>query len=141
MQITFNEGEAGYREARALQAIARYARSCDPHDGAEMQVIDVLQAAAEDVTARPEFASLAAADDGGGWPGERESLWRRWFGPSRREQLLSEQRGAALERAERAEQSSFEALGETARIARERDEARARIVELEQALAEALGSR
>jgi len=41
------------------------------------------------------------------------------------------QRSAALERAGRAELSSFEALAETTRMARERDAAHARIAELE----------
>ncbi len=138
MQIAFNEGEAGFREARALQAIARYAMACDPHDGTEMQVIDALQAASEKQLSRPEFAAMLAksrsrdADTQPPGPGAR--LWRRWLGPSRREQLLSEQRSAALERADRAEQLSFEALAETARVARERDEARERITALEREL-------
>lgn len=138
MQISFSEGETGFHEALALRRVVRHAVASDPGDAAEIQMLDALQAAAEAALARPEYAPLVAAAEtqpdeapaGRGW-------WRRLFGPSRREMLLSAQRGAALERAQRAEQSSFEALAETARVARERDEARARITELEQALAEA----
>jgi hypothetical protein len=43
---------------------------------------------------------------------------------------LSKQRSEALERAERAEQSSFEALAEMSRVERERDAARKELHDL-----------
>ncbi len=138
MEIKFADGEAGFHEASALQAIGRYALDCDPTDSNEIQVISTLQAAGDQYVTRAEFDSLRervekqSADTSR--TGTRDSVWRILFGPSRRELLLSEQRSAALGRAERAEQSSFDALAETARIARDRDAALARVAELEQSL-------
>jgi hypothetical protein len=139
MEIKFADGEPGYYEAQALQAIARYADDSDPVDGSEIQVIDTLRAAGVAHTSLSEFDALrererehygAAIRSGAG-----ESFWRRLFGPSRREVRLSEERRVALGRAERAEQTSFDALAETARVARERDKALARVAELEHTLA------
>ena len=134
MEIRFAAGAAGFDEARAVLAIARAAIAADLSQSHEIQVLDTVKGAAESQLARPEFADLRARAEaridstdtsaGGGF-------WRSLFGPSRREVLLSEQRIAALDRAARAESSSFEALAETARVARERDAARARIAELE----------
>ena len=138
MEIKFADGEAGFHEASALQAIGRYALDCDPTDSNEIQVISTLQAAGVQHVKRAEFDSLRerlekqSADISKA--GTRDSIWRILFGPSRRELLLSEQRSAALGRAERAEQSSFEALAEMARIARERDAALAQVAELEKSL-------
>ena len=136
MEIKFASGESGFYEGFALIQIARMAAECDPSDSNEIQLLDVLAAAGEAQCARLEFAQLrelaqmrTRTDTEGGW-------WRALFGPSRREILLSEQRIAALDRATRAEGSSFEALAETARVARERDDLKARIVELEAKLAE-----
>jgi hypothetical protein len=64
------------------------------------------------------------------------AVWRSIMGPSRREVRLSKQRIAALERAERAEAISFEAVAETAKVGRERDEALKKLEELEKTLAE-----
>ena len=138
MEIKFADGEAGFHEASALQAIGRYALDCDPTDSNEIQVISTLQAAGVQHVKRAEFDSLRerlekqSADTSKAGTGD--SIWRILFGPSRRELLLSEQRSAALGRAERAEQSSFEALAEMARIARERDAALAQVAELEKSL-------
>jgi hypothetical protein len=48
-------------------------------------------------------------------------FWRRTLGPSQQEEELSAQRGEALERAERAEASAFDAMAEAAQVAHERD--------------------
>ncbi len=138
MEIKFADGEAGFHEASALQAIGRYALDCDPTDSNEIQVIGTLQAAGDHYVTRAEFDGLRERVENQSTDtsnaGTRDSIWRILFGPSRRELLLSEQRSAALGRAERAEQSSFDALAEMARIARERDEALARVAELEKSL-------
>lgn len=136
MKIVFSEGETGFHEASALAAIVRQVIADDPNDPAQIQALDALQAAADAVLSRPEFATLSAAREPHPEGTDEAGWWRRLFGPSRRELLLSTQRSAALERAQRAEQSSFEALAETARVARERDEALERIRELEQAIEE-----
>ncbi len=137
MEINFADGEAGFLEAQALQVIARYAADSDTGDSHEIQVIDTLRASAVAHTARSEFDALRERGEdqvGDARSGARQSFWRTLLGPSRRELRLSEERRAALGRAERAEQTSFDALAETARVARERDSALARVTELEQAL-------
>ena len=135
MEIRFASGAAGFDEARALVVIARCATEADLTDSNEIQVLDTLKAAAEACLARTEFSTLReraeASADAAGETRTGSGFWRQLFGPSRRERLLSEQRIAALERAARAERSSFEALAETARVARERDAARVRVAELE----------
>ena len=138
MEVTFSPGQAGYSEAVALQAVARYAQSAEPADSTEIQLIDQLRSAAEAWVVRPEYAHLsgkagiaepASPRAGGG-------LWQWLFGPGRREILLSEQRNLALERALRAERSAFESIAESAEVGRERDAALARIVELEKELSQ-----
>lgn len=133
--IGFDEGVAGFHEARALLAIAREVTLDECHDEDQGAVLDALKTAAEVHLARAEFAALRAefAVDASarGAAAEEDTWWARLFGPSRREQRLAAQRSAALERAGRAELSSFEALAETTRVARERDAAHARIAELE----------
>ena len=135
MNIDFDDGDAGFHQARALLAIAREATLDEFNDKQQAVVLDALKTAGEVHLARAEFAALRAefAIDAGarGAAAEEDAWWARLFGPSRREQRLAAQRSAALERAGRAELSSFEALAETTRVARERDAARARIAELE----------
>ena len=141
MEIRFAGGTAGFEEARALATIARCATDAELTHSHEIQVLDTLRASAEACLARAEFSALAtsaeARDGAASDAAPGGGFWGMFFGPSRRERLLSEQRIAALERAERAERSSFEALAETARVARERDAARVRIAELELALDQA----
>ena len=138
MDISFEDGAPGFHEARALLAIARATPPEEFSADHETAVLDGLKTASEVHLAREEFAALREEfeidDSARGAAAEEDGWWARLFGPSRREQLLSAQRGLALERASRAELSSFEALAETARVARERDAARARIAELEREL-------
>ena len=135
MNIDFADGDLGFHEARALLAIAREATLDEFDDDAQAAVLDALKTAGEVHLARPEFAALRAdfAVDASarGAAAQEDAWWGRLFGPTRREQQLAAQRSAALERAGRAELSSFEALAETTRVARERDAAHARIAELE----------
>ncbi len=139
MEISFAPGSSGFHEARALLAIARAAGMLDPHTEHDSHVLDGLKSAGEVHLARDEFSALRAEFEvdvsARGAAAEEDGWWARLFGPSRRELRLAAQRSAALERAARAERASFEALAETARVARERDEARARILELESELA------
>ena len=123
MEIEFIAGEAGHHEAAALARVVRRALADAPADSAEQEILEALRSAAEARLARE--AGMPDADHGGArW-------WRGLFGPSRREMRLSAQRSAALDRATRAERSAFEALAETARVARERDAALARLARLE----------
>jgi hypothetical protein len=138
MEVSFEEGAAGFHEARALLAIARATPPEEFTADHESAVLDALKTAGEVHLARDEFTALRAEfevdDSARGAAAEEDGWWARLFGPSRREQLMSAQRSLALERASRAEQASFEALAETARVARERDAAHARIAELEREL-------
>jgi hypothetical protein len=123
MDIRFSDGPAGVDEARAVQAML--ANVPEDADAPLMRL-------------RERLALAAAAHLHGVRADEAQApgFWRNLFGPSKRELELALQRSAALERAERAERSSFESLAETARIARERDDARTRIAQLEQEVAE-----
>ena len=126
MRIDFSDGEQGARESEALMRIAQTAirNLADDAD---------VQALANKLMERcANFELSSPAPDAG-----EVSWWRRLLGPSRVEETLSAQRVAALERAERAERSSFEALAETATVARERDQALQRIADLERQLADA----
>lgn len=138
MDISFEEGAPGFHEARAVLAIARATPREEFAAEHETAVLDALKTAGEVHLAREQFTALRAEfevdDSARGAAAEEDGWWARLFGPSRREQLLAAQRSAALERASRAELSSFEALAETTRVARERDAARARIAELEREL-------
>ncbi len=137
MKIDFEEDDAGFFEARALHLVVRAAREAEP-DADARPLLDFLQEAAISHLARPEYQALGDKHGIGGtpWPSfsMAKHLWRRWLGPSQRESTLSQQRGEALERAERAEHSAFEALAETARVARERDQARAEVARLLQTI-------
>jgi hypothetical protein len=137
MEIEFAAGDSGFYEAQALARIVEQVEDRDPTESSVVQLLDTLGAAARSQLGRSEFAALRAAqedrDDAGVAP--TGGFWRSLFGPSRREILLSAQRSAALERAERAERSSFEAVAETARVARERDALKARVAALEAELA------
>lgn len=141
MQIEFAAGDAGYFEAHALLQIVRHAQTQDPVASAEVQLLDALRAAAEAAIARPEFGALRERVPDVAEPPAQDTGWMGWWravcGPSRREQMLSAQRIAALERAQRAEHSAFEALAETARVARERDTALARLAACEAARGDA----
>lgn len=137
MDITFATGDSGFFEAFALVQIARLASERDPSDSDTIQLLDQLTRTGEAHCAKTEFAELRARTQESIVSGDDDGWWRGLFGPSRREVLLSEQRIEALERASRAERSSFEALAETARVARECDELKVRIAELEARLSAA----
>ena len=138
MELSFDDGAQGFHQARALLAIARAATVLELTADHELEVLDALKTAGEVYLARAEFTALRAQfeidQSARGAAAEEDRWWAQMFGPSRREQRLAAQRSAALERADRAERSSFEALAETARVARERDAARLRIGELEREL-------
>ncbi|MSR13386.1 MAG: hypothetical protein EXR86_02260 [Gammaproteobacteria bacterium] len=138
MKIDFDEADAGFFEARALHMVVRTALDAEAPLEAR-PLLDFMQDSARIHLARPEFNELREKHGMGGarWPSFSmfNHLWRRLVGPSQRETSLSQQRGEALERAERAEHSAFEALAESTRSARERDQASAEVVRLQQELA------
>lgn len=141
MKIEFADGAAGYREAREIKALVRFVADNTVSGTHDRQLLDYLERAATGHLERPEFDELRAqeparaVDDRRTWP-RLKAWWRSVFGPSRYELELAQQRSEALARAERAERNAFEALAETARVGRERDEARKRLEALEARLAE-----
>ena len=68
----------------------------------------------------------------------RPSIWKRllgfFFRPTPREIQLSNQRMEAIDRAERAESVSFDAMAEMSKIHSERDNLFAKVAELEKAV-------
>lgn len=144
MKLDFEEAEAGFFEARALHSVVRATREAES-DRDTQPLLDFLQEIATEHLARPEFSELRDKHGIGGapWPSLSimKHLWRRLVGPTQRESILSQQRSDALGRAERAEHSAFEALAETAKIGRERDQARAEVARLQQEIADARSER
>lgn len=132
MNIEFDEGESGFWEARTLRVVARRAAAY-VRNKSDLELLAFLEEAATTHMERAEFVDLKAMlqpdPPVSPWPW-LEFAWRRLWGPSRIEAELSEQRGAALDRADRAERSAFEALAETARVGRERDQLRAEVERL-----------
>lgn len=139
MNIEFEDGEAGFFEARALHRAAQAARGASEDEGAR-ECLEFLDEAALQHLQRPEFAALReqhGLGDHSHWPNFSmlRHFWRQTLGASQLESHLSEQRSEALARAERAEHSAFDALAETARVERERDRALAELADARRELA------
>jgi hypothetical protein len=138
MNIEFDDGESGFWEARTLYDMALHYVAKSQQAG-DQALLEFLKDAALSHMNRAEYAALR--EDVGvsnpEWPDWSivNHFWRRALGPSRLEEDLSAQRSAALERADRAERSAFEALAETTRIARERDRLQAETERLRQEVA------
>ena len=137
MKIKFDPGAAGFHEAEVLRAMVRhYLRTTEP-GGRQAEFLHSLEELAREELESPEFDELRAMRSGEeDWslPAVETSvgshlrgLFSALTGPSRREMELSRQRIEAMDRAQRAEIASFEALAETAQVARERDELKARL--------------
>ena len=137
MNIDFDDGESGFWEARTLYAMTTHYVVKSPQEGDEA-LLDFLKDAALTHMNRAEYAGLReqVGISEPEWPSWSvvSNFWRRTLGPSRREEDLSSQRSAALERAERAERSAFEALAETARMGRDRDHLKEEVARLEEEL-------
>ena len=133
MRIDFEDGESGFFEARAVAAVVQVARTAEL-DADARDLLEFLSQSAARHVARTEFEGLRNKHGSSAeiWPtfSVLKQLWRRTVGPSTLESSLSQQRSEALERAERAEHSAFEALAETAKVARERDQALAEAARL-----------
>jgi hypothetical protein len=124
MNIEFDDGPAGFWEARTLHDMAAHyvAKSTEAGDA---ELLEFLKDAALSHMNRLDYAQLRAEAGTSvpEWPAWSlvNNFWRRTLGPSKIEEDLSAQRSEALERADRAERSAFEALAETTRVTRERD--------------------
>jgi len=133
MNIEFDDGESGFWEARTLYGMALH-HVGKSHQAGDDALLEFLKDAALSHMNRAEYAQLRerVGVSEPEWPTWSivNNFWRRTLGPSRLEEDLSTQRSEALERADRAERSAFEALAETTRIARERDRLAAEIERL-----------
>ncbi len=125
MRIEFDEEEAGEDQAAALLRVVSAIEAQGEVDTQMQTLIELLRGQCLEF-GRRKTGSADREDTRLEGP-----IWTRWFGPSCREQQLSRQRIEALERAKRAERSSFESLAEMARVPRERDDALKRVRELE----------
>lgn len=123
MRIEFGEGAKGHAEVESLLRIIRRLRTTPESDHLreelERSAFDHLTGSEAEMA---RIRDLTAAQNPS-WPVRAADLWQRFWGPSSHEMALSKQRSDALERADRAERSSFEALADMARVGRERDEA------------------
>ncbi len=147
MKIKFDPGAEGFHEAEVLRAMVRhYLRTTEP-GGRRAEFLHSLEELAQEHMESPEFDGLRAhLGEQGDWTlppvepslGSRlRGLFSALTGPSRREMELSRQRIEALDRAQRAEIASFEALAETAQVARERDALREELKALKASLEDA----
>lgn len=138
MKLDFDEGEAGFFEARLLHRFIQHAR-IGVQDEEMLDLLEFMDESANTHMRLAEFAVLFDKHGSGDetWPNFSvlKHLWRQTIGSSQVEASLAEQRSAALARAERAEQSAFEALAEMAKIERERDIARIEVEKLRKELA------
>jgi len=119
VKLAFSEGAKGYAEVEGILRVACQLRptagSIQLAEQLERQALAHLAGDEEEIgrmhdLIAHERSSLAA---------RAVAVWHRFWGPSSREMELSTQRGDALERAERAERSAFEALREMTRAERE----------------------
>ena len=142
MKIEFETDINGYQQARKFKLLLDAIIKHEQLDPSLASLASTLLAQLNEFLAKPEFADFsdgnaedhytASHDES---PAEGLAKLRRYlFGPSKRELELSKQRQTLIGRAERAEQSAFEALAETAEIGRERDELRKKLKQLESEL-------
>jgi hypothetical protein len=138
MNIEFDDGDAGFWEARTIYDMAAHYVTKSEQAG-DVQLLEFLKDAALSHMNRLEYAALReeVGTSVPEWPSWSlvNNFWRRTLGPSKIEEDLSAQRSEALDRADRAERSAFEALAETTRIARDRDRLAAEIERLRAELA------
>ena len=139
MKIEFETDINGYQEARKFKSLIDTMLKHDSVDASLKSFATTIRNQLEEFLANPDFAEYnegttddhytASHDES---PGEGLSrFFRHLIGPSKRELELSKQRHELVARAERAENSAFEALAETAETGRERDALKLKVQELE----------
>lgn len=139
MDIHFDRNAEDSQKAHRLRAILKqcYASATDDEN---RSVIAALERQLETWLADPELSQFSPAVNDAMEKSVRSSfslgdiiisLWHFIAGPSHREEELSKQRREQLERAEHAETSAFEALGESAELKMTLGQAQRKIHELE----------
>ncbi len=140
MNIEFAPGAAGFREARHLRRIVGYYRESLHASGDIAQLMGTLENVADKHMENSEFRVLRESlpDDRDLARDVRPGFLKRLLGtflrPSPLEMRLSNQRMEAIDRAERAESVSFDAMAEMNRVLGERDDLQTKVAELEQAV-------
>ena len=141
MNIDFSPGAAGFREARQVKRIVSYYRTSLHASGDIKRLLDNLDRTVDEHTERNEFRSLRESlpDDRDltrpiGVSGFVKRLLGKVLKPSPREVELSNQRMEAIDRAERAESVSFDAMAEMTQIQGERDDLIGKLAELEETM-------
>jgi len=140
MNIEFAPGAAGFREARHLRRIVGYYRESLHASGDIAQLMGILENVADKHLEQDEFRVLRESlpDDGDlardFRSGFMNRVLRTFLRPSPREMQLSSQRMEAIDRAERAEGVSFDAMAEMNRLLGERDDLQTKVAELKQAI-------
>jgi hypothetical protein len=144
MKIDFETDINGYQDARKFKMLLESYMHSGSTDPLVLSLIEPLQQQVDDFLNRTEFkqfhnANGSEPDISYNHPEQNSNLLTQFSaflnsmtGPSRREMILSKQRQELIERAEHAEASAFEALAETAEIARERDEILQKMKQLEE---------
>ncbi len=143
MKIEFETDTNGYQEARKFKILIDSILQHESIDKSLKSFATSIQSQLQEFLSQPEFAELNAAETDDRFisshtrsPGEGlMHFFRKLLGPSKRELELSRQRHELVERAERAENSAFESLAETAELGRERDELKKQLQDLQAELA------
>ena len=123
MKIEFSEGANGDAEVESLlRIVCRLRSTADANrlrETLERSAFEHFSSNDAEIARLRELIAMETAS----WSARVMTVWQRYWGPSSHEMALSKQRSDALDRADRAERSSFEALAEMARVGRERDAA------------------
>ena len=141
MHIEFSPGAAGFREARHLRRIVGYYRESLHASGDIAQLMGILENVADKHLEQDEIRVLRESlpDDEDLARDLRPGFMKRLLGtilrPSPREMQLSNQRMEAIDRAERVESVSFDAMAEMNRVLKERADLQTKVGELKQAIA------
>lgn len=142
MKFILDKDINGFQEARKLKMLLEHHNHMDVVDKTTQLFIDTLVKELDEFIASPEFEQFTTsmpqletvydfAEEEQGFFGKIYAWWRKLTGPTKREIILSNQRHELIERAERAEAISFDAIAETAEVGRERDALLAKLNTLE----------
>lgn len=144
MKIEFDTDINGYHEARKFKLLVDDILTRENIDASLRSFAEGIRSQLDEFISKPDFADFDTDDHNANYTASHDEsagegisrMLRRLIGPGRRELELSKQRQELIARAERAESSAFAAISETAEVARERDDLKARVKQLETGLTE-----
>jgi len=146
MKIEFETDINGYQEARQFKLLIDSILKHEYLDPSLNSLATSLQEQLQHFLSNPEFADFTNGSSDDLFTASHDEpvasaivkLFRNLFGPSKREIALSRQRQELIARAEHAEISAFDALGEMAEVGRDRDQLREKLKQIEVELAKAI---